>query len=639
MPNSIIEHEIELMYSGNMLNMFLDSFSIMIEKRKSIIFIFFVSFLMSLSLLFKIFQLNNLSFIPCAVIFGTVGVHLTIEAIKKLASREFSVDGLMILIAFLLLITDNIFEGALLISLFFAAEEIQELVKKIIMSNIANKNHKLNGIVDVFGNNGIESKNYKDLLIGDIILARSGDVIPCGVVACSDTAISLSNINGEAEEQSIKEGENIIAGAINVGGDIKAVVVERFATSVVYNILSNVSRKDKDPSFLEDNSIYRFFLKYYSFFLIVGFFSYALYMIVFDYTSFFGAGGVLYRTTSLIIIMSPCAVFMPIPIIQVCGIIYMYKKGMMIRKFAEFFNLKDVKTVFFDKTGTLTSNGSEMKVVKVENNSHVDIEEYASIVFETEKRIKHPIARCLVNWARVASGGLKDKYRDAVDVKHYRDGITGNIQKKRFRIGSSKIVDDNYKVIDVEIDNIKISLYISSAIRKGVVDCVSKLKEMNIEVKMLTGDSQSNACKIGRMIGMQDEDIFHGCGPDEKIEVIEHHKSDKHSVVMVGDGINDILALQSADFGISVSNSTLELVTISVSSAVVLEDYLDSIVDLIIKRKRLQKIVVQNISIALVVIILGAVLVLTLPVPIWVSVILHEGSTAVLSLNAMRMLS
>ena len=262
--------------------------------------------------------------------------------------------------------------------------------------------------------------------------------------------------------------------------------------------------------------------------------------------------------------------------------------------------MENIDVVLFDKTGTLTKGYPEV----VEYLSNDDVSE--SIIYSIEKKSEHPLALAFV------------KYFEEKGVKRYRveefeqlegKGIRAIIKNQEYLLGNEILMKDNN--VDLNIYREKINQYsnegstvillsknkklislaaISDDLRDESMSLISRLKNKGIKTVMLTGDNKKVATYLGNKLGI--DDIYSDLLPEDKFRLLKEYQKN-HKVVMVGDGVNDAVALAGADVSISITGSTD--VAIETSDVVLMNSNIEHIVTAI----NLSSAVIKNIKLSL----------------------------------------
>jgi Cu+-exporting ATPase len=282
------------------------------------------------------------------------------------------------------------------------------------------------------------------------------------------------------------------------------------------------------------------------------------------------------RAISVLVVSCPCAFGLAIPTVTTISLNTALKNGILIKNLSLLPEIKNTENVVFDKTGTLTEIKKEVKI-EYENEKVNKIPVYTMIA-ACEKDHKHPLAAILYSYSlkkinseesntislsseiEKDSRGLSAKFICSVDNKSYLFSL-GNKKYSEEKIG--KAINNE----DLKIDNIAnssmiyitvneeillvISIDTSTEIRKEAYQIVNLLKELNKNIFILSGDKIESVKSVGLKLGISEENIFGEVDNKKKKEFFLNLKKTNTKSMMIGDGMNDILSLSEADFGIS----------------------------------------------------------------------------------------
>ncbi len=434
---------------------------------------------------------------------------------------------------------------------------------------------------------------------GDILICKPGSRFAVdGTITKGETHIDESFITGESK--LIKKGINdkVIAGSINIDGYVEysAEKIGKNSTvsEMVKLVLEAVNTKAK-ISILADK-ICGYFVP--SIILISGltFLGYLILSYPFNES--------LTRFVSVLVVACPCALGLATPLACVISEGVCAKKGILIKSSEVLETASKIDTIVFDKTGTLTYG--KLKISKIHNFSKYKDKEIIQIVGSIENNSSHPIALAFTN-------AIKEEKMEFLDVNNFKNisgvGISAKIKNKEYYIGNNKIFkkfnsENNYSNIEDElskdensivyvIENNKVIAIIGvkDIVRLNAKKVINKLQDLNINVIMLSGDNEKTANIIAKNIGIKT--VISNVLPKEKTAVIRDLISKNKNVMMVGDGINDAPALESATIGVSISSATD--IAASSSSVILMNDNLERIVDLINISKKTFRIIKENL--------------------------------------------
>ena len=448
-------------------------------------------------------------------------------------------------------------------------------------------------VLDVEGNE--LEKPIESIKINDVLIVKSGENIAAdGTVVEGLGYINESIITGESKLVKKEKGDKVISGSILQKGYIKY-NVDKIGEDTLLNKIINLV----DEAVNSKPSISKFVDKVSAIFvpvvLSISFLTLVIYLLL-----GYNINMAIMRSVAVLVISCPCALGIATPISIMIGSYKSSSFGILFKNSEILEMMENIDVVLFDKTGTLTKGYPEV----VEYLSNDDVSE--SIIYSIEKKSEHPLALAFV------------KYFEEKGVKRYRveefeqlegKGIRAIIKNQEYLLGNEILMKDNN--VDLNIYREKINQYsnegstvillsknkklislaaISDDLRDESMSLISRLKNKGIKTVMLTGDNKKVATYLGNKLGI--DDIYSDLLPEDKFRLLKEYQKN-HKVVMVGDGVNDAVALAGADVSISITGSTD--VAIETSDVVLMNSNIEHIVTAI----NLSSAVIKNIKLSL----------------------------------------
>lgn len=599
--------------------------------------------------------------------FLVVGTPALIDAIEELfQEHRFSIDTLMTIAAFGSLAIGQGFSGALLLVLFALSGAIEDAVTARAKRSLFSLEELQPVKALVEDGELIVEIALPDVKIDSIIRVPHGEVIPLdGEVVGGEGAISLAHLTGESYPQWVQRGSKVPAGARLVEGSLRVKVERLSKDSTITKLIQLITKAHEVKPTLSKK--FEAFGTLYS----TAIFSIALGIIVLFPLligiPFFGDSGSILRGLSFLITSSPCALVLAVPIAYVSALGAAASRGVIVKGSVLFDALHDSQAVAFDKTGTLTY-GRLRLVTPISD-------EQLMLLAAVEQGSNHPIALAILQEATKRKLPL-------LSVKSFRSipgaGVDGVVLFKQPLLGSDTggqktssmcrvfIGRPSYflkegvemgvperdpqaaeiaRLVEMHakqglncalalIDGRPLVLAFQDEIRKESFGLVERLKKMKKALYILSGDHKEAVASVANQL--QIEHFTAEMKPEDKLQEIE--RLSRHSgLVMVGDGINDAPALARATVGISmgtVGSATAR----DAADIVLLHDGIEYVDWLINKAYAVRKIAVQNLVLALIVILFSAIPAACGLIPLWLAVILHEGGTVCVGLNGLRLL-
>ncbi len=587
-----------------------------------------------------------LSALFLSFVFFLAGIPALIEALKDLKALEINIDTLMTAAAFLALFINSGLEGGLLLVLFGASGALEETVSSKALSALHNLNHLAPKSAQVVADDGmIYEKSILDIKIGMKLLIKAGEIVPLdGIIAQGETSVNLSHLTGESLPDFKTTGDEVPAGAKNLDAAIVLEVKRISSDSTISRIVSLIMRaKEAKPKLQQwlDR-----FDKTYATTIIALTFGFMFLLPPILSIPFFGDEGSIYRSLAFLIASAPCALVIATPTAYLSAISACARKGILLKGGITLDALASCTTIAFDKTGTLTTGDLVCASIAPIGDSRYSPLEALGIAAALERHVVHPIATALLRLAQ-------EKNAPAYEISQFKSipgyglegmlegnipvaiGLLEHIAKKHALDPILADRSDEQLLCALAIGQEAFLFRFTDQVRSQIPDLIRHLRtENNLTPIMLTGDHAPNAHRIAKLLGI--EKVFADLRPEDKLKEVER-LAKTTGLAMVGDGVNDAPALARATVGISMGRIG-SATAVDASDAILLNDDLHLLGWLFSKASSTQRIVKQNLTLALGVIALATLPALLGLVPLWVAVLLHEGGTLVVGANSLRLL-
>jgi len=602
-------------------------------------------------------QMMPLSNLLLVFVYFLAGIPALIESIEDLASFEINIDILMTLAAFSSVMIGSGMEGALLLVLFALSGSMEDAVTSQAKRAISSL-HKLAPskafVIDDSGT--LLEKSVKDIHVGTHILVKAGEIVPLdGKVIKGASSVNLVHLTGENMPVTKILGDTVPAGGHNLEGTLTLEVENTSANSTIARIVQLVTQAQEAKPALQrwfDTLSQSYAMTIIALSALVT----ALLPIFID-IPYLGTEGSLYRGLTFLIAASPCALIIAIPIAYLSAISSCASRGILLKGGIALDALASCKAIAFDKTGTLTLGDLELLGIDViGDKNHLDEKTALSVANALEINAVHPIAKAITKYSSARDDLAKVTLEDFKSIPGYGLQALASLKdgQANVYIGNPEYVLKSIKTEDVEILNAAIesiknhgelvallsidqNLFLfrfKDIIRPLIKETVAAVKKRGLNLIMLTGDDKNNASQIAKDVGI---DEFHAnLKPEDKLQAIAE-LSAKEKFAMIGDGVNDAPALARATVGICMgkvgSTSAIEAADI-----VLLHDNIEMLDWLLAKAYKTQNVVRQNVLLATFAIIAASIPALAGFIPLWLAVVLHEGGTVLVGLNALRLL-
>lgn len=602
------------------------------------------------SFIFSFFPfLAPASHICLLFVYFLTGIPSLIHAVYDLSVLNVNIDVLMTLAAFSSVFIGGAMEGGLLLVLFAISGSMEEMVAnraKGAISALKELSPK-KGLVIGEGGELLE-RSVQDIKVGSLILVRAGEVIPLdGIVVEGGSLVDLVHLTGEAKPFPKKVGDQVPAGGRTTDGSLTLRVLHGNTQSTLAKIIQLVTEAQEARPRLQ-----RAFDRFSSTYAMTIISLATLFALTFPFllsVPFLGKEGSIYRALAFLIAASPCALIIAIPTAYLSAISSCAKKGILLKGGIALDALASCSQMAFDKTGTLTTGQLNLIDVNPLDRGQ-SIDEALKVASGLERGAKHPIAQAIVDWAK-ENGIEHAKIADFKQVPGY--GVEGIYQEKPVFIGNPDYLQnkrpDLYARLEKELELIKQrgevnallligeQLYLfrfADQIRADVKPLLEKLKDRGLKLFMLTGDHHESAKRVAEELGF--DHYFADLKPEDKLYRVSR-LSESGNLAMVGDGINDAPAMARAQVAIAMGQVG-SAAAMEASDMVLLHDNITLLDWLVAKAKATRRIVLENLTLASLAIIIASTPALAGLIPLWLAVVLHEGGTVLVGLNALRLL-
>ena len=550
--------------------------------------------------------------------------------LSSIKEKKLNVDLLMILAAVGAVLINYESEGAMLLLIFAGAEVLENYISGRSVKEINELIKHVPQEAKVLNEDGTTRiVNTDDLQIGDICVISKGDQLPIDGIVDRTVSINESSLTGEAMPVTKEKGQETFAGTINEGDSFNLVVSKLKKDTVFSNIIKMVESAQNKTSKREkmlDKLEGKYVISVLIFVPLVIIMLYYFRNMTFEQA--------FYRGMVLLTVASPCALVASATPATLSAISNSAKNGILFKDSRAMELLGQMDILATDKTGTLT-NG-EFEVI-----DYVIPDKLLKKIIYIEQNTNHPIAE-----------GILKKFEN---IK--TDRINGQVQEvtgcglkmENIKIGNFpefKTYKDAKEFLQLNKDNNTISfiskdeeivgyIILADTIRETSIEAIKNFTTDSVDVQMLTGDNDKVAKKIADQLNIKN--YVANCFPEDKLKYINDKISLNKTVAMIGDGINDAPSLANSDIGIGMGSGSS--IAMESSDIVIVKNDLNKLYHSFKLSRKLSKIIKQNIilSISVIIILIALNLFGLLDLP--TGVIFHEGSTILVILNGLRLLT
>lgn len=543
-------------------------------------------------------------------------------------------------------------EGVVLLFLFSFAGALEHYAMERTQREIKSLFHDAPKVATLLDERGNESEVAVDKIrTGMRLMVKPGSQFPVDAeILKGATAADESNLTGEANPVEKAIGDRVLAGTINLWGAVEVTVLRPAAESSLQKIIHLIkdAQRQKAPAqrFTDKfSAVYTYSIIAASFGM---FFVWWLVMGLAPFTSpDAGNPGLsaFYRTMTLLVVSSPCALVLSIPSAVLAAIAWGARHGILIRGGAAVEKMAEINTVCLDKTGTLTTG--ELAVEKVESFPAGNEAEIARLAYSLEKLSTHPLARAITRHGKqhkiepiefeqfesVTGQGLRARRNGKVCLLGRREWVAAEV--KGANIASIPPTSAGFSEIWLSEGELLGRIILRDDIRPQARQVLDDLRSAGLRSVVLTGDRKATAEHLREQLHL--DEIRAELKPEEKVAAIKSLSEGGRRVAMVGDGVNDAPSLAAAHVGVAMgargSDAALEQ-----ADVVLMHDRLENFLEAFQLSQRARRIIRQNLVISLGTVVVLVILATLGKIPLTLGVVGHEGSTVIVVMNSLRLL-
>ena len=457
-------------------------------------------------------------------------------------------------------------------------------------------------VARVLGEGGEREVPVDEVRVGDRVLVRPGERVPVdGVVVEGRSQLDESMITGESLPVARGPGDAVVGGTVNRAG---ALVVQTSAVgegTVLAQIVRLVAEAQgsKAPIQRLADRVSGIFVP-----VVLGIagLTFAAWWIATG-----DASAALLPAVAVVVIACPCALGLATPTAIVVATGRAAEAGVLVRDAASLERLHKARVVVLDKTGTVTKGQPTLTDVALASMPDDDL---LRLVAGAERRSEHPLGDALVAAAQARGIALPD-VSDFASVTG--GGVRATVEGRRVVVGTRKLLAAQGVALPAAAEEVAAGLEsrgrtvvfaaidgafagalgIADPVKPGSREAIAALRELGVDVWLLTGDNARTARAIAAEVGLPDDRVRAEVSPAQKSAEVARLREDGACVAMVGDGINDAPALAAADVGIAIGTGTD--VAIEAAQIALMRGDLGGVVEAVRLSRRTMRTIRQNL--------------------------------------------
>ncbi|WP_128644409.1 zinc/cadmium/mercury/lead-transporting ATPase [Vibrio sp. 624788] len=565
------------------------------------------------------------------------------------SGTPFAIETLMSVAALGALYLGETAEAAMVLLLFLIGERLEAFASSRARSGV----QALMALVPENATKIINGERVEvavsELVPGDVIEVAAGSRLPADGQLMTDAAsFDESALTGESVPVEHIEGNSIMAGAVVVDKVVRITITSKQGENAIDRILHLIEEAESRKAPLE-RFLDKFSRWYTPLMMLV-----ALLVIITPPLLFAQPWETwVYRGLALLLIACPCALVISTPAAITSGLAAAAKRGALIKGGAALEQLGKIQTIAFDKTGTLTEGKPQVTDIQVLSGWQQDA--MLRVVGAIEVGSTHPLAQSLVAKVTELNIEIPESHNKKALIG---SGVEGDVDGIKYQVlapskvtfdldtevmsqvedlegeGKTVVIALEFKHQEESVDQVTPIGLIAwqDTLRSDAKVAIERLNDLGIQSIILTGDNPRSAAAISSKIGMQYKASLL---PSDKVSYVEELSQQSH-VAMVGDGINDAPAMKTANVGIAMGGGTD--VALETADSALTHNRLTELPAMIELSQATMNNIRQNVALALG--LKGVFLVTSLfgITGLWVAVLADSGATALVTLNALRLL-
>lgn len=376
--------------------------------------------------------------------------------------------------------------------------------------------------------------------VGDIIEVRSDEKLPVDGILISPRAhINAAILTGEHRPQKVSQNETVYAGTLLIDGPIRIKVTSTGGLTRLGRLLGELENEllSRTPMIQFTDKVAQVFT-----FVVL-----CIGVAFFIGYSFIDSSAAAHRALALAILACPCALAFATPLTQSLALMRAARRGYFIKNADALERLRKVRQIFFDKTGTLT----EGELFIRHWLPQVPDENTLALIKSLETISSHPVAKAIRR--EIAATQLPELEKH---VEITGQGVQANYQGDFYELKATTLRDDIENEITTAVGfykngQLQYSLVLGDKLKADSKDTISKLKAMNYSCGLISGDNSPSVNAVAKELNLNSDLVFAEASPEHKRDLLHKYKDS----LMIGDGVNDSVAMASSLVSIAVHGS------------------------------------------------------------------------------------
>lgn len=484
----------------------------------------------------------------------------------------------------------------MIITFVFAGKYLEVLTKKKAVDTLDSFGGSMPTHVTVIQGDEKILTGVESVSIGELLEIRAGDkVVIDGIIEVGEGSFDLSSLSGESLPVMKKEGDKLLSGSLCLDSVIRYRASHDFSSSIFSKIVSLLEDAMTKKPHIEKLAN-----------LISGYFSSTIFLLALStfggwwyVSSSFETG--LIVAISVIVIACPCALSLATPVATLVGLGFGAKRGILFKEAGFLESMAKCDSLVLDKTGTITKGAPEVI-------QHAYLEDFdRALLYTLVANSTHPVSKGVAEFLHKRDESLHVKPLDAIKTMEAK-GVQAHFEGRKIIGGNLKMLENEGIVFTPPLEYATLTQFffaidgkvlaifgLRDSPKEGAKKSIERLLALGLDITILSGDHEEVVKEIAKEVGISK--YQYSLLPHEKADYIEKLQKEGHMVVMVGDGINDSLALAKSEIAIAMGSGAD--VAVEVSDVVLTNDSFEGLYEAFIISKKTLRIIKENLVFSL----------------------------------------